>query len=73
MSTLQNSRNANEIEAHLEETLRKMVEHQERGEYMPAEEARVLSEKLKKQYEERRIYEMHRRQDQEEADLIKNY
>lgn len=73
MSILKNSRSAREIEAQLNETLRNMVDYQSKGSYMEAEECRVLADKLKKDYEERRILELHQRHEQEEADLIRNY
>ena len=50
MSTLQNSRSADEIETELNETNRKMLELQEKGDYVEAEECRQRSEKLKQQF-----------------------
>jgi hypothetical protein len=50
-----------------------MADHQAKGSYMEAEECRVLSDKLKKNYEERRVYELHQRHEQEQTDLAKNF
>ena len=58
MSSIKNGRSADQIETDLNRTIQKMLELQDKGEYVEAEDLRVKSEQLKKQYEKRRLYEM---------------
>ena len=50
-----------------------MMQLQEKGDYVEAEECRKRSEDLKKQYEKRRLYEMDMRHNEENEGLKRNY
>lgn len=69
MSDHRVSRTADEIETILESTLAQMNDHQKKGNYIDAENCRLLSEQLKKDLENRRLHEMEQRQKKENSDL----
>ncbi len=73
MSEFKNSRSSEELEAMLNQTLAQMMENQKGGQYVEAENLRVMSEQLKRDLEARRVYEMEQRHNQENNDLIRSH
>ena len=73
MSEFKNTRSSEELEAMLNQTLAQMMENQKGGQYVEAENLRVMSEQLKRDLEARRVYEMEQRHNQENNDLIRSH
>lgn len=69
MSASKNNMSAEEIEANLERKVREMEDSQHNGNYVEAQNCRVMVEQLKKDFQARKLYELNAKHKHENSDL----